>query len=388
MVPHGSPHRYQPNSYHDTISRGGNQPNRPQEPPQASANIAASPGVPAHDLLTATIGKFAIQPQAQGDRGSIPSAVSGYDTIRSRQHVPAAGDRGLMLPISQPALPGSNFVPQTPFLSPRSLPLSLLLTPPPPPPPPRPPPGFEHRVPRPPQPFAPPAPQPPPLMGPPILQPQSRPEYVVSPGKLRFAPPKLPYTTGTGVEAADTLFRISSLHVYLVQLREEQRMVEGNIRTLCASIGANVSDFGIGGGSVNTSPGGDTNPSSDGVPFRVLLDSDNYDTWKIFIRRKIEQKGWLDLIGGRTRSQSSREGSEDFENFCAPGTTEVGDDDASTRVRRQIDCTMFILEHVRVGYWELFNPYQRDPRVMLQEIEQRWEPVAKGGHGSGEYFMA
>ncbi|KAK6532973.1 hypothetical protein TWF281_007140 [Arthrobotrys megalospora] len=108
------------------------------------------------------------------------------------------------------------------------------------------------------------------------------------------------------------------------------------------------------------------NQSNDGSPGPVVikLGMDNYLNWTIFIYRKIELNGWNDLVPPPPKR--GKNGLPLKRARLPPPvlTPEL--------VRRQLECSTFILEHIQERYWHMITAQERDPWIMMAEISDVW----------------
>ncbi|KAK6504161.1 hypothetical protein TWF506_002369 [Arthrobotrys conoides] len=117
-------------------------------------------------------------------------------------------------------------------------------------------------------------------------------------------------------------------------------------------------------------------------PVVITLGTDNYLNWKIFIMRKIEQKGWLDLVDEKRRipAQNLDSGGIDTPSSSSQPKT-------SAFAKRQMKCSNLILQHVQEKYWHMINPKERDPFIMLREIHDVWGAFMRAA-GKGWFYLA
>ncbi|KAK6342834.1 hypothetical protein TWF718_008217 [Orbilia javanica] len=135
-------------------------------------------------------------------------------------------------------------------------------------------------------------------------------------------------------------------------------------------------------------------------PVVVILNADNYLNWKIFITRKIEENGWKDLIGATTHitvppgpriRKASREApipdAGSAIDTHTPSNESEDEDNHTSLLSRQIACSNFILQHVDERYWQIINPRERDPSVMLEEIDHVWGTMMAVS-GRNRFYLA
>ncbi|KAF3928281.1 hypothetical protein AA313_de0208708 [Arthrobotrys entomopaga] len=99
------------------------------------------------------------------------------------------------------------------------------------------------------------------------------------------------------------------------------------------------------------------------------LNDKNYLNWSILMERTIEKSGWLHLLKAPMK-----------ENTEIPGLEKSADTITTTKneTRDRSLCSTMILEHIDPKYWHLFNPRERDPYVMWNEIERVWKYLDYG----------